>query len=80
MNAYNPLASMQRLESAGVERRQAEAIAAEIGTGVDQLVTKQMLDDALAAQTSKLLLSLGATTAAIVALACTVMGLLFSFK
>jgi hypothetical protein len=30
MNAYNPLESMKRLEAAGVEAAQAEAIAAEI--------------------------------------------------
>jgi hypothetical protein len=76
MNAYNPLASMKRLEEAGVPRLQAEAIAAEIGDGTSDLVTTERLDAALDRQTIKL----GGFVAALVALATTILGLLISFK
>ncbi len=74
MNAYNPLASMKRLEDADLERRHAEAIAAELRDSTTDLVTKEQLDAALDKQTIKL----GALVAAIVVLACTVLGAVLS--
>ena len=84
MNAYNPLESMKRLEQAGIARRHAEAIAAEINAGTDDLVTKtyfseklaEKLDAALAKQTVRN----GAITAGIVAAATSVLGLLISLQ
>lgn len=31
MNAYNPIATLHRLEAAGMDRKQAETLADEIG-------------------------------------------------
>ena len=76
MTAYNPLDSMRRLEAAGMERRQAEAIADEIHDRTTDLVTKDMLEAALDRQTIKL----GGFVAALIALATTVLGVLISFK
>ena len=76
MNAYNPLASMKRLEQSGLPRPQAEAIASEITEGANSLVTKEQLDAAM----DRLTVRLGAMVAGIVALACTVMGVLISIK
>ena len=47
MNAHNPLASMKRLEEAGIARQHAEAIASEIDLSTNELVTKEQLDAAL---------------------------------
>ncbi|MGJ3626438.1 hypothetical protein AB5I41_05090 [Sphingomonas sp. MMS24-JH45] len=47
MNAYNPLDSMKRLEAAGLDRRQAEAIASEINDSAAELVTKVYLREQL---------------------------------
>ena len=74
MNAYNPLASMKRLEDAGVPRPHAEAIASEISDGTNDFVTKDMLEAALDKQTIKI----GIMVSAIVALACTVVGTIVS--
>ena len=76
MNAYNPLQSTKRLEEAGLSRQQAEAIATEISDGTNDLVTKDMLDAALDKQTIKI----GVLVAAIIAVACTIMGVIFSIK
>ena len=43
MNAYNPLESTRRLEAAGLDRAQAEAIASEIGDSKNDLVTTDVL-------------------------------------
>ena len=76
MNAYNPLSSMKRLEGAGLPRQHAEAIASEISDGTRDYVTKAQLDASL----DKLLIKLGIMTSGIVALACTIMGVVFSVK
>jgi hypothetical protein len=76
MNAYNPLDSMRRLEAAGLERRQVEAIAAEINDGTNPLVTKDLLDAALDRQTIRI----AGFVAAMIALATTVLGVLISLK
>ena len=76
MNAYNPLSSAQRLESAGLPRKQAEAIAGEISDGTNNFVTKEQLVAALDKQTIKI----GIMMSAIIALACSIMGVLISLK
>ena len=76
MNAYNPLASAQRLESAGLTRKHAEAIASELTEGTSDLVTKEQLVAALDKQTIKI----GIMMSAIIALACSIMGVIISFK
>ncbi len=76
MNAYNPLTSMKRLEGAGLSRQHAEAIAAEISEGTSDYVTKEQLDASL----DRLLIRIGLMVSGIVALACTVMGVLVSIK
>ena len=74
MNAYNPLSSMKRLESAGLPRQHAEAIAAEINEGTLDLVTNDQLNAALDRQTIKI----GAIVGGIVALACTILGVVLA--
>jgi hypothetical protein len=80
MNAFNPLESMKRLEAAGLERRHAGAIAAEIIESSSDLVTKdyfrEQLDAALARQT----LRVGALTSAIAAVATSILGVIISLK
>ena len=74
MNSYNPLSSAQRLEAAGLPRKQAEAIAGEITDGTNDLVNKEQLVAALDKQTIKI----GIMVSAIVALACSIMGVIFA--
>ena len=76
MNVYNPLDSMRRLEAAGLERRQAEAIADEIVGGTRDLVTKSELEAAL----DKTTIRIGILTSGIVAVATTILGVLISLK
>ncbi len=71
---YNPLTATQRLEASGISRKQAEAIASEINDGTEQLVTKEQLVAALDKQTIKI----GILTSAIVALACSIMGVIIT--
>ena len=75
MNAYNPLESMKRLERAGLARDHAEAIASEIGESTNDLVTKDYLKQQLDALTDKLLVRIGLMMSGIVALACTILGI-----
>ena len=70
MNAYNPLASMKRLEDAGVPRPHAEAIASEISEGTNDFVTKNMLEAALDKQTIKISIIM----AGMLTLTCTIIG------
>ena len=70
MNAYNPLASMKRLEEAGVPRPHAEAIASEISDGTNDLVTKDVLEAALDKQTIKMSIII----AGMLTLTCTIIG------
>jgi hypothetical protein len=74
MNAYNPLASMKRLEDAGLARPHAEAIASEIEDGRSQLVTEDRLEAALDRQTIKLSIIM----AGMLTLFCTIIGVLTS--
>jgi hypothetical protein len=80
MNAYNPLESMKRLEAAGLERRQAEAIAGEINDGTSSLVTRDYLDERLESELSKQTIRMGGLTAGIVAVATAILGVLISLK
>ena len=74
MNAYNPLFSAQRLEAAGFPRSQADAIAAEVGEGTNDLVTKEQLEAALDRVTIRLSIILGG----IITLACTILGVVLT--
>lgn len=80
MNAYNPLDAMKRLEAAGLERRQAEAIAGEIGESGRGLVTEDFLKQQLDALSDKLLVRIGLMVSGIIALACTIIGVVVSVK
>ena len=74
MNAYNPLSSTQRLEAAGLPRPRAEAIAMEITDGSSDHVTKAELEAAL----DRTIIKMGLMVSAIVALACSIMGVTIS--
>ena len=80
MNAYNPLASMKRLESAGLERRHAEAIASEINESGQDLVTKEYFKDQLDAALARQTIRTGFLTSGIVAVATAVLGVLITLK
>ena len=43
MSAFNPIASMQRLEAAGFKRAQAETLADELRDAMNNLVTNEQL-------------------------------------
>ncbi len=74
MNAYNPLSSAQRLEASGMSRKQAEAVASEIGNGTNDLVTKDQLEAALDKQTIRVSI----INAGMLTLACTILGTLIA--
>lgn len=91
MNAYNPLSSMKRLESAGLDRQHAEAIAFEIGESTSDLVTndtltlkldafESRLDAKMDAALNRQLVRIGVLFAALLTLACSVIGVLISLK
>lgn len=71
MNAFNPIATMQKLESVGMERKQAETLADELHHATTELVTKDELQKALDAQANTLTLRIGGMVAAMLALAVT---------
>ena len=91
MNAYNPLQSTRRLEAAGLGRAQAEAIASEIGDSKNDLVTTDVLtlkldtldtkfETRLDAALNRQLVRIGILFAALMTLACSVIGVLISLK
>jgi hypothetical protein len=80
MNVYNPLDSMRRLEAAGLDRRQAEAIADEINVGNSDLVTKDYFKEQLDAEFSRFTVRLGGLIAGMIALATAVLGVIISIK
>ena len=91
MNVYNPLSSMKRLESAGVARQHAEAIAFEIGDSKNDLVTNETLslkfdsletklETKMDAALNRQLVRMGVLIAALLTLATTVIGVLNSLK
>ena len=67
MSAFNPIASMQRLEAAGFKRAQAEALADELRDAIGDLVTREILK----AELDRLLIRQSAVGAAMLALAVT---------
>jgi hypothetical protein len=67
MSAYNPIATLQRLEASGFKRAQAETLADELHSATTQLVTKDELTKALDAQANRLTLRI-----------CSVMGLMLA--
>ncbi|MGA1853012.1 hypothetical protein VH570_19450 [Sphingobium sp. HT1-2] len=71
MSAFNPIATMQKLEAVGMERKQAETLADELHHATTELVTKDELTKALDAQANKLTLRIGAMVGALLALAIT---------
>lgn len=72
MNAFNPIATLQRLEVAGFKRAQSEALASELHHATTELVTKDELTKALDAQANKLTLRIGAMVAALLAFTVTI--------
>jgi hypothetical protein len=74
MNSFNPLSAAQRLEAAGLPRKQAEAIAGEISDGTNDLVTQKDLEAALDKVTIRLSVIIGG----IITLACTILGVVLS--
>lgn len=71
MNAFNPIATMQKLEAVGMERKQAETLADELHHATTELVTKDELQKALDAQANTLTLRIGGMVAAMLALTVT---------
>ena len=79
MTAFNPIASMQRLEAAGFKRAQAEALADELRDATSDLVTREFLkaelkflQAELKAEMDRQFIRLCAAGAAMLALAVTV--------
>lgn len=68
MTAYNPIETLHRLETAGFQRSQSEALATELHHATTSLVTKDELSQALDAQTNKLTVRVGAMFVAAVPL------------
>ena len=62
------------MEASGLSRKQAEAIASEINDGSSEHVTKEQLEAAL----DKTIIKMGLMVSAIVALACSIMGVIIS--
>ena len=80
MNAYNPLETSKRLEASGLERRQAEAIASEIGLSKTDLVTIEAFDLKIEAALNRQLVRFGVLMSGLIALATTIIGTLISIE
>lgn len=76
MNAYNPIATMSRLEKAGFHRRQAQTLADEMRGAIEVCVTQEQLEAALSRQTIRLSAILGSA----MAIGFTVLGVLISIS
>jgi hypothetical protein len=74
MSAFNPIASMQRLEAAGFKRAQAEALADELRDAMSELVTNEQLIHALDAQSDKLTLRMDALEDKLTLRICGILG------
>jgi len=74
MPTYNAIATMQRLEDAGLARPHAVAIASEIGDSMADHVTHEQLRAAMDRQTIRL----GVLVSGVIILACTVLGVILS--
>ena len=76
MTAYNPIATMQRLEATGMARKQAEALADEFVSVRDDLVTLSDLKAELNATALRICAAMGAA----MALGFTALGFIVSLK
>ena len=74
MNMFNPIAAMQRLETAGFKRAQAEALADELRDAMNDLVTNEQLTRALDAQADKLTLRMDAQADKLTLRICGILG------
>jgi hypothetical protein len=78
--AFDTLAFVKRLSAAGMESRQAEALAEALTAhAFDDLVTKSDLQSALDKLELRLTIRMGAITAASTALTVAILGALISF-
>lgn len=76
MNAYNPIATLHRLEAAGMDRKQAETLADEFVSVRGDLVTLTDLKAELNATALRICAAMGAA----MALGFTALGFLVSLK
>ena len=80
MSAFNPIASMQRLEAAGFKRAQAETLADELRDAMDSLVTNEQLTKALDAQAYKLTLRICGILGGLLTIGFAAIGLAIAFS
>lgn len=76
MNAFNPIAAMDRLKEAGIKDRHAKAIADEMQGAIVELVTKEQLDAAV----DRVTVRVGMMLAATATLICTVLAVVISLQ
>jgi hypothetical protein len=74
MNDFRAIETMGRLQRGGFKPQQASALAGELESAMSSLVTREQLEAALNRQ----LIRMGIMTAAIVSLACTLVGVAIS--
>lgn len=63
MTAFNPIGTMKRLETAGIKRQHAEALADELRGAIDTVVTTEQLEAAMTRLTFRLAAIVGAMMA-----------------
>jgi hypothetical protein len=80
MGAFNPIASMQRLEAAGFKRSQAETLAEELRDAMGDLVTNEQLTKALDAQADKLTLRICGILGGLLTIGFAALGLAIAFS
>jgi len=80
MSAFNPIASMRRLESAGFKRAQAETSADELRDAMGGLVTNEQLTKALDAQADKLTLRICGILGGLLTIGFAAIGLAVAFS
>lgn len=80
MHAFNPIASMQRLEAAGFKRAQAEALADELRDAMAGIVTSEQLSKALDAQADKLTLRICGILGGLLTIGFAAVGLAVAFS
>lgn len=73
MNAFNPIATMRRLEGQGFQRKQAEALADELASVRNDLVTRADLEAVLDAKLNSFTLRICAAMGVMMALGFTVL-------
>ena len=78
MNAYSPLASMKRLEEAGLARAHAEAIASEIAHSRQRRIENDCTSKRLGAAFDKQAVHLSIILAAQLIMSATIIGVLMS--